>query len=212
LDVQSETLEWYGHFLISVGRSTEGVDSLARALQLNPRSLTIRGYYIDALRAARRYEKAFHEARLENSAQLARNGELYEISELFFDQGRFEDGLLERAKERIRDGARKEAADAEAQRLVEVFRRGGPTAVYKEWLAVRGGDWNPADPNSISRVERAAFYAGAGLATRAEEELDRGVAEHDLRLPFRILTDLRLAQLRHSPGYETILRRLKLPY
>src|SRR5262249_6956057 len=90
LEVQSETLEWYGHFLISVGRTTEGVDALARALQLNPRSPTVRGYYIDALRAARRYDDAVHEARLENSAQIARHGELYEISDLFFDQGRFE--------------------------------------------------------------------------------------------------------------------------
>ncbi|PYQ42520.1 MAG: hypothetical protein DMF77_12630 [Acidobacteria bacterium] len=194
-------LQWRSYNLASMGRTSEAVDAIVRAQQLDPLSVIINTDMAQILYFARRYEDA-----------VAQCGKTLQMNPAFAEARRVSFLVRQRVHR-----------DAEALADLETYRRqpdGGPGGSVGYAYAVLGRRGEAAavlrelDAESrrrfVASYDFAVIHAGLGEADRALAWLDKSLTRHDpetMILP----ADPRFDSLRGDPRFALLLERMSLP-
>lgn len=194
---------FYADFLISTGRSTDAMAELERALQLDPFNnlyLCFKGWYFLYLGRVDDAMLALERARKADPNFPAVTQGLWGVHGM---RGAHEEALRE-AKRFFTLIGRQEVADvlSRGDRVTETdYRRAMSEAA--ERLAGR------ARKTHIGAVRVARLYAHAGDSEAALAWLERALAEREPAL-VHLAVSWDWRGLRDEPGYQDLLRRLKL--
>lgn len=195
--------QWYGWYLVSLGRFDEAQAEFARAQQLDPLSLytnlTLGAPYFHA----RQYDKAAEQykrvADMNPDFWLAH----WWLAQTYTQQQRYDEAMAEIQKvAKLRGENLSEfpiagylyavsGKQAEARRILEELQR-------------------KAKDHYISPYGMAIIYAGLGETDRAFEWLERDLRERDNSMVF-INVDHRLDNIRSDPRFAGLVREVGLP-
>jgi eukaryotic-like serine/threonine-protein kinase len=198
--------QWYGEFLMAMGRYDEAIEEMRRAAALDPLSPIINGMFGVALMLNGQPEQAIEQ--LNKTLEIDPN---FPRTHLFLAQahqqmGRYEAAIDEFAKHYLLAGGSPEKAQELAERLRKAYRTGGPKAYVRAFAetieANQGSSGAPA-------FVLASYWAHAGETDRAFAVLEKAYAKHDDSL--LSLKDRRLDPLKSDPRYKDLLRRVGLP-
>jgi TolB-like protein/DNA-binding winged helix-turn-helix (wHTH) protein/Flp pilus assembly protein TadD len=191
---------WYGTYLMNVGRSTEAVAEIERALQVDPlsplaRTMLGKAYY---------YNRDFDKAIAQYDAVLKENPG-FPIASSFLVQayeqtGRFEDAIAESGRAIPLAGGDLQAATQITESLENAFKSRGPEGYWAKRLDAARGE---------SSLEKAALYSMLNRKDEAFGALEQAYAQHDMWLvPLKV--EPRWDNLRGDQRFDKLLKRVGL--
>ena len=198
--------QWYGEYLISMGRYPEALAEIRRAQELDPLSLIINGMVGVALRLNNQTEQALEQLNktLEIDPNFPRT-HLF-LAETYQQAGRYEEALGAFAKYYSLINASPERVTGLAETIRKAYRAGGPKAysrAFAEVIEVNQG------AGGVPAFVLAGYWAHAGEIDRAFAVLEKAYTDRDDSL--LALKNPRLDPLKSDPRYTDLLRRVGLP-
>lgn len=194
---------WYGHLLAGLGRHDEAIAESARAVELDPLSLLIRGALGDSYFYARRYDEAialYRETLDMDPTFLAGHTDLARALEL---SGRWDEAIAEfRAAEALAPKGPPEPSSGLAHVYAAMGRR-------EEALAIVGDLLELSKRRYVSPYGIGSIHACLGDAETALDWLEKAFAQHDQTLVW-LKVHPRLDGLREHPRYRELLRKMGL--
>lgn len=196
--------QFYGVYLLAVGRGEEAVEQTRRALEIDPLSLLNNTQLVRALYLAGRYDEAVGQGlrTLELDADSA-------SARVFLGQSYAQKGMLREATAELEKAVELSGGRAEMKAALG----------YVYALSGRKGDAQKTidelrrqtkDPSQVS-YHIATVHAGFPDEEEAFKWLQKAYDEGDFFLNVRLKSDPKLASLRADPRYQALLRRLGLP-
>jgi serine/threonine protein kinase/tetratricopeptide (TPR) repeat protein len=194
---------FYGHLLAGLGRHDESIAASARAVELDPLSLLIRGALGDSYFYARRYDEAialYRETLEMDPTFLAGHTDLARALEL---AGRHDEAIAEfRAAEALAPKGPPEPSSGLAHVYAAMGRREDALAIVAELVQLSRRRY-------VSPYGLGSIHACLGETETALDWLERAYAEHDQTLVW-LKVHPRLDALREHPRYRALVRKMKL--
>lgn len=194
---------WYGMFLLEMGRIQEALEENRRALQLNPTSRAINAALSAKLTVAGRYDEAVQQAKAALEMDEHSAPAHFALGLAYTKKGMREQAISE-LKTAVAltpgySGYRGVLAysygvfiqTSEACRVAEEIRQ----------LVTR---------NSAGQTDLAVAYAACGRNDEALQRLEQAYREHAYSLGY-MKTDPTLEKLRPDPRFQDLLRRMNFP-
>jgi TolB-like protein/DNA-binding winged helix-turn-helix (wHTH) protein/Flp pilus assembly protein TadD len=197
-------------YLSPMGRFSEAIAENKKALELDPLSMPINNFMGMTYMFAGDYERAYqqfqHTIAMGPTFSLAHEY----FAELLTAMGKYEEAIRESEKSRLLSGSRPEDAAAEANRMLEAFKKGGEQAFWKKNLELTLQ--LPKSPNGeVSATGMAGAYAQAGDKEQAFEWLDKAYQQREGASITLLKCDPTWNRLHDDPRFGDLLRRLGLP-
>jgi TolB-like protein/Flp pilus assembly protein TadD len=195
--------QYYGYYLMTVGRASEALAEGRRAEALDPLSPEISFFYGWWHYLARRYDEA--------AAQLGKCVDLdpnywtchWLLGQVYEQQGRFPDAIAAEMKV-LKIEPRASLALAELERAYVLSgRRADAHRALEELLAI-------SKRSHVPRYSLATVYAALDDPSHALTELEQAYAERSWFLDF-LKTDPQMDSLRAEPRFQELLRRMNFP-
>jgi serine/threonine-protein kinase len=194
--------ELYGRYLLSMGRSDEGVVQLQRALTLDPLSHLTNCYLAMVYYDTRQFNQAIEQATLTLEMESYCPFEYMWIGGSYVEQGKYQEGITELNKTRAQSAewpltmASLAYAHAVSGNQVEA------ETILGEMREL--GTKGHVDPYFIAIV-----YSGLGDNDQAFGWLDQAVEERSKEIPL-LKVEPKLDGLRSDPRFNTLLRKVGL--
>lgn len=198
--------QWYGEFLLSMGRPAEALAEMKRAQELDPLSLIINGMFAVVLKANGQPEQALEQ--LNKTFELDPNfprTQLY-FAEVYESRGRFEDAADAFGKHAILNGASDEMANGLALKVKKAARAGGEKGYSRAMAEILE---NASGPITPPRWVIATYWIRAGEVDKGFTILEKAYQDHDESL--LMLKDYRFDRIKNDARYKDLLRRVGLP-
>ena len=195
--------DWYAEFLGLMGRSTESITEMKRALELEPLSLNINLELGDMLYFARQYDQAIEQYRktLDLDSSFVRAH--IQLGHVYIQKGQYEEAISE-LKKAINLNSKDNFA---IQLLGYTYAISGRTSeAYKALEELK----ERAKRTHVLPYDIAVIYVGLGEKDRAFEWLEKAFAERDEDLLY-LKVDPVLDSLRSDPRFADLLRRVGFP-
>jgi eukaryotic-like serine/threonine-protein kinase len=202
--------QWYGEFLLSMGRYDEALAEIRRAQELDPLSLIINGVLGVTYRMRGQNDQAIEQLKktLELDPNFART-HLF-LAEAYQQKGMFEEAADEIGKTIMLLGrAPEDTARRFSAALKDAYKSSGPKGYWRtlaEFLTtyrVQGS--GPGPPLTVL----ARFWAQAGETDKAFALLEEAYDQHDDGL--MSLKDPQFEPLKSDTRYKDLLRRVGFP-
>jgi DNA-binding winged helix-turn-helix (wHTH) protein/TolB-like protein/tetratricopeptide (TPR) repeat protein len=194
---------WYAEFLGLMGRSTESITGMRRALELEPLSLMINVELGDMLLFARQYDQAIEQYRktLDLDSSFVRAH--VQLGQVYGQKGQYEEAISE-LKKAISLNSEDNYAIQLLGYMYAISRRTSEAYRALEELKER------AKRTHVLPYDIAVIYVGLGEKDRAFEWLEKSFAERDEGLLY-LRVDPVLDSLRSDPRFADLLRRVGFP-
>jgi eukaryotic-like serine/threonine-protein kinase len=195
--------EYYGWYLMAVGRAGEAVAEGRRAEALDPLSTEISSLTGWWLYLARRYDEAVRQ--FGKCVDLDPNYLIcyWMLGQTYEQQGRFADALGAEMKV-LKIEPRASWALAESARAYALLgRRADAQRELDELLAL-------SKHSHVSKYSLATVYAVLGDQSQSLAELEQAYAERSFFLDF-LKSDPQMDSLRSQPRFQQLLRRMNFP-
>jgi DNA-binding winged helix-turn-helix (wHTH) protein/TolB-like protein/tetratricopeptide (TPR) repeat protein len=194
---------WYAEFLGLMGRSTESITGMRRALELEPLSLMINVELGDMLLFARQYDQAIEQYRktLDLDSSFVRAH--VQLGQVYGQKGQYEEAISE-LKKAISLNSEDNYAIQLLGYMYAISRRTSEAYKALEELKER------AKRTHVLPYDIAVIYVGLGEKDRAFEWLEKSFAERDEGLLY-LRVDPALDSLRSDPRFADLLRRVGFP-
>jgi len=194
---------WYAEFLGLMGRSTESITGMRRALELEPLSLMINVELGDMLFFARQYDQAIEQYRktLDLDSSFVRAH--IQLGQVYGQKGQYEEAISE-LKKAISLNSEDNYAIQLLGYMYAISRRTSEAYKALEELKER------AKRTHVLPYDIAVIYVGLGEKDRAFEWLEKSFAERDEGLLY-LRVDPVLDSLRSDPRFADLLRRVGFP-
>ena len=203
--------QWYGNFLLNMGRFQEGIAELKRAIELDPLSPIINANLGRAYRATHRYDDAI--AQYKKTLEIAPNFAIaqFHLTETYFAAGMYEQAIEFDRQVGLSLGVPAEQVETEAAGARDAYRRGGERGFWqfvleREQKAAREMN-RDLPPYTIARLQ-----LGAGNKDQALDSLEKAVAvgkgEQEI---VRLKAEPMWNPLRAEPRFKELLRKVGLP-
>ena len=194
---------WYAEFLGLMGRSTESITGMRRALELEPLSLMINVELGDMLLFARQYDQAIEQYRktLDLDSSFVRAH--VQLGQVYGQKGQYEEAISE-LKKAISLNSEDNYAIQLLGYMYAISRRTSEAYKALEELKER------AKRTHVLPYDIAVIYVGLGEKDRAFEWLEKSFAERDEGLLY-LRVDPVLDSLRSDPRFADLLRRVGFP-
>ena len=194
---------WYAEFLGLMGRSTESITGMRRALELEPLSLMINVELGDMLLFAHQYDQAIEQYRktLDLDSSFVRAH--IQLGQVYGQKGQYEEAISE-LKKAISLNSEDNYAIQLLGYMYAISRRTSEAYKALEELKERG------KRTHVLPYDIAVIYVGLGEKDRAFEWLEKSFAERDEGLLY-LRVDPVLDSLRSDPRFADLLRRVGFP-
>jgi len=195
--------QWYGVYLMSLGRFDEALTQMRRAQELDPLSLPINMTLGWALIAARQTDQSIEQLR--KTLEMDPNFVLahHRLGMAYEQQGKYAEAIAE-FKQVINLTSGKPLGVAA---LARVYALAGQRADAQKLL---GELQEQAKVRYVSPASIALVFAGLGEKDQALTWLDKAEKEHD-GVIVRLKVDSRYDSLRSDPHFAEIVRRIGMP-
>jgi serine/threonine protein kinase/tetratricopeptide (TPR) repeat protein len=203
LDPNSPTAhQWYGDFLLRLGRTAEARAELKKALELDPLSLPINATVGQQLYFARQYEPAIQQ--LKKTLDLDLNFVLAQraLEAAYAQAGMYKEAIAQRQKLLTLSGNPDLAAA-----IGEDYRKSGYTGVLQGSLE---------GLKEVSKERYVPAYNVAQIYARLEDKqqtlawLERAFNERDTKVTY-IKVEPAFDSIRSDPRFQLLLQRLAMP-
>ncbi len=198
--------QWYGEYLISVGRLEEAKAELKQALELDPNSLAINIAQGFPFYYGRQYDQAI--AAYRKALELDPNFAVahIRIMEAYQQQGMFEQALAELdLRDEMWKGWREKFSHAYALSGSRGYWR-----IYADMLKVEFQEAENTQKSKLMHYVFAQAYACLGENDEAFQWLEKAYEERDHRLGQCLKVDPALDGLHSDPRFADLLRRVGL--
>jgi len=203
--------QWYGNFLLNMGRFQEGIAEMERAIELDPLSPVINANLGRAYRAAHRYDDAI--AQYKKTLEIVPTFALaqFHLTDTYFVAGMYEQAIEFDRQARLSQGDPAEQVETEAAAARDAYRRGGERGFWQfvlEMVQKASREKNrEVDPYNLAR-----FQLGMGNKDAALDALEKAVAagkgqQDTVRLKAEPIWDPLRTELR----FKELLRKVGLP-
>ncbi len=203
--------QWYGEFLMSLGRFTEAIAEQKRAFELDPLSPIINVTLGNAYRADRRYDDAIAQYNKALEIDPTFGKALGYLFETYTNKGSYEQAFKTLARIRLLRGDPPEEVEKWTAEAIAVFRRSGERGAWQmvlERLEKRAReDGREADPFNLARAQLGAGNKDDALAT-LEKALASGKYIPSL---FHLKASRGFDPLKDEPRFKAILRKVGVP-
>jgi TolB-like protein/Tfp pilus assembly protein PilF len=198
--------QWYGEFLLDMGRDDESLAEINRARELDPRSLIINGLVGVVLRRSEQNEASLDQLQktLEMEPNFPRT-HLF-LAELYESTGKYEEAVDEFAKTFLLAGLPPALTAEFTQKVKKAYRIDGPKGYARQIAELLGDRPRAQQP---PKVVLAKYWIDAGDIDKAFDILNKAFDEHDDSL--LMLKNGRLKSVESDPRYKDLIRRVGLP-
>ncbi len=204
---------YYSFFLQRIGRADESVKEIYRARELDPLSLDMADNVAWTLLYSRRYDEAvdqFHRVlEMNPNFRRARWG-LARTHEL---KGTYTEAISECLKIPALpniDAFAKAMFKTRCSLYEKVFTTSDAEHVNRNWFESARQEIKDSIKRDDDSYFIATLYAASGATEKALDLLERGYAQHDSSL-LELKIDPRLDNLRSSPRFQELVRRMNFP-
>jgi tetratricopeptide (TPR) repeat protein len=199
--------QWYGNFLLNMGRFKEGIAEMERAIELDPLSPIINTNLARAYRADHRYDDAI--AQYKKTLELVPNFQIaqFHLGNTYILKGMYEEVIDQARRNMLSAGLQQAQVDKEIAELKDAYRTSGATGFWQKVLEEDKANGRETDP-----YELAGYQLGAGNKEQALDSLEKAVAlgpgkTSVLWLKAEPIWD----PLRAEPRFKAVLRKIGLP-
>ena len=203
--------QWYGNFLLEMGRFEEGIAELERAIELDPLSAVMNANLGRAYRAEHRYDEAI--AQYKKTLELVPDFRVaqFNLNKTYLLNGMFDEMIEQSRKNMLAAGLRPGQAGERLTELQDAYRSSGAKGFWQKVLE-REMDETKASGREPDPYELAGYQLGAGKNDQALDSLEKAVA---LGPSMTSILSLKVEPtwdpLRAEPRFKEILRRMGLP-
>ncbi len=207
----SSAHQWYGTFLLDMGRIDEGVAELQRALELDPLSPIINSNLGNGYRAAHRYDEAI--GQYKKALEIVPN---FEIAKTHLDRTYILKGMYQEVIEGARlsmlsAGITPAQAEKKLAPLRDAYRTSGAKGFWQNVLERQLAAAQAGHPDADD-YEMACFQLGAGNREEALNALEKMVANgRGMTGTLWLRSDPVWDPLRTEPRFKELLRKTGLP-
>jgi serine/threonine protein kinase/Tfp pilus assembly protein PilF len=203
--------QWYGEYLMNMGRYDEAIAETRLAQQLDPLSLMINVVLGRAYYAAQRYDEAI--AQYKKALELNPDfwGARLYLMKAHYAKGMYEEVLAERRKGRVPDGVSAEQVEKRMAALKEALRKSGARGFWEKSLEF---EQEAADrrKTELPPLVLAEYQIRLGDREKALVLLEKAFETNQRSLGLlQIKADPVWAPLRSDPRFADLLRRMNLP-
>jgi TolB-like protein/tetratricopeptide (TPR) repeat protein len=203
----------YAYYLRHLGQTDKAVQEMHRARELDPLSLKMANDFAWFVLYSRRYDEAVNELRnvleMDPNYRRARWG----LARAYELKGMYKEAISECLKIPALPNI-----DAFAKALFKnrcsLYQKAYPTSggehIDRRWFESARQEINDAINQNDDAYFIATLYAASGAGDKALDLLERAYARHDSEL-LQLKVDPRLDNLRSSPRFQALLRRMNFP-
>ena len=198
--------QWYGEFLLSMGRYPEALSEMRKAQELDPLSLIINGMVGVVLRTSGYPEQAVEQLKktIEMDPNFPRT-HLF-LGDTYQAMGRFEEAADELATHFLLNGGPPDKTAQLLEQIKNAARTGGEKGYSRKMAEIMEAS---AGPVKAPAPVIAGYWARAGETDKAFAVLEKSYAERDDGLIS--IKDGKLDPIKSDPRYRDLLRRIGLP-
>ena len=203
--------QWYGNFLLDMGRFQEGTAELKLALELDQFSPIINANLGRAYRSDHRYDDSI--AQYLKTLEILPNFRIAEmhLNETYLSKGMYEEVIERYRQSMLKAGLLKDQVDKEISELQAAYHTSGgkgfwQKGIEREILDAKADGREP-DPYTL-----AVCQLGAGNKEQALDSLEKALAlGPDITNILWLKAEPNWDPLRTEPRFKEILRKLGLP-
>lgn len=203
--------QWYGEYLMNLGRFDESEQELRRALEIDPFSPVINHNLANLYFFSNRVDEAIAQYQKTIELDPTFSWAHANLANAYFSKGMYEEGIEEQRKRQLFLGTPPEQVERNSGELEEVYHRSGAKAYWQRVLEIVTENAR-ATNSKIDPLALAYFQLGMGNKEGALETLENAVnrGPHYTNL-VRLKSNLQWAPLRGEPRFEELLRKMGLP-
>lgn len=200
--------QWYGNFLLNMGRFQEAAAELERALELDPLSPVMNANLAKAFRADHRYDDAI--AQYKKTLELVPNFQLarLNLNKTYLLKGMYEEVIERFRQDMLASGLQQAQVDKEMAELKDAYRSSGAKGFWEKVLERRMKDAREGG-REPDPYELAGYQLGAGNKEQALDLLEKAVVRGPGILSLK--AEPTWDPLRAEPRFKEILRKVGLP-
>ncbi len=203
------TRQWYGEYLLAVGRNEEAIAEIKRAQELDPLSLIINSILGFAYTENRQYAQAIEQFRktIEMDQNFPR-AHLY-LASAYEAKGMYEEAISEYEKHAVSNGAPPVEVAKETAAIREAYKKSGANGYWRKQIEIyeRMQVLQPDSVPPLSVV--ASYYAQIGEKEQAFALLEKAYEKREVDVSYLRLPVYDL--IRSDPRFLDLLRRIGLP-
>jgi TolB-like protein len=203
--------QWYGNFLLNMGRFQEAIAELKRAIELDPLSPVINANLGRAYRADRRYDDAI--AQYKKTLELVPNFGIaqFNLNKTYVLNGMFEEMFEQSRKNLLAAGVPPGKAGERLTELQNAYRTYGAKGFWQKVLE-RETEEAKASGREPNPYDLAGYQLGAGYKEQALESLEKAVAyKQGMTGVLSLKAEPTWDPLRADPRFKELLRKIGLP-
>jgi len=195
--------EFLGWFLVSMGRTEEGLEHVRRSVALDPLSVENQSNLGWQLYFARRYDDALAESRKAIDLEPAYWGSYYYMGQAYAQQRHFAEAIAEETKGRELDPDN----PLPQVELARDYALAGRTAEARRALADLLA---AAKRQYVSKAGFVVIYAALGDKDQALAQLEQTYRDRSLFMAM-LKVEPEMDTLRSDPRFQDLMRRLNFP-
>ena len=203
--------QWYGEYLMNMGRFDEAIIETELAQQLDPLSMIINVVLGRAYFAAQRYDDAIAQYKKVIEIYPDHPATYFRLIDVYYAKEMFEQAIEERQKLGIALGVPPERVEKRAATLKDVYRKSGGRGYWQKLLEFEQEDARSRN-REMSPIELARFQVRMGNNQHALDLLEKTFAggKRDPQL-VRLKSEPGWDSLRSEPRFTDLLLRIGLP-
>ena len=200
--------QWYGNFLLNMGRFQEAIAELERAIELDPLSPVMNANLGRAFRADHRYDDAI--SQYKKTLELVPNFQIaqFNLNKTYLLKGMYEEVIEQFRQNMLASGLQQAQVDKEMAELKDAYRTSGAKGFWEKVLERRMIDAR-ASGREPDPYELAGYQLGAGNKEQALDSLEKAVVRGPGILSLK--AEPTWDPLRAEPRFKELLRKIGLP-
>jgi len=209
----SDAHRGYAYYFHYLGQSDKALQEMQRARELDPLSLLVANDYAWFFLYSRQYDEAvnqFHNLlELDPNYRRARWG----LARTYELKGMYKEAISECLKIPALpniDPFAKALFKRRCSLYEKVYTASGAEHIHRKWFESARQEIKDAISRDDDAYSIATLYAASGEVEKAMDLLERGYAQHDRSL-LELKVDPRMDNLRSSPRFQALLRRMNFP-
>jgi eukaryotic-like serine/threonine-protein kinase len=202
--------QWYGEYLINMGRFDEGIAETRRAQELDPLSLIINSIVGFAYYAVGRHDEAIAQYRKTLEIDPNFPSTHAGLLDAYIEKGMYKEAIEQNRKLDILDGLPPEQVEKRTARLKEAVRKSGERGFWQQYLEF-AQEFARARNSEIAPNFHAYLQTKLGNKEQALDLMEKSFADGKCDFCLKLKSNPVWNPLRTEPRFQELLRKVGFP-